>query len=327
MKITNFISIILIFSEIKQIININCFEFSCEECNDSNYGSCIRCKENFNLIDGTCPCYDSNCALCDSSYPNSNCYFCKNNLINYFNRCLCLINNCEICGNNICLKCRYGYKYNSNENICEIDNSDLKCFDENCVSCSYNEEGFCDLCKNGFYLNQGRCFELEKCILDENNENCVSCLDNQNYYLKEDGFCYEKCYGQKCSDVQLDNQFYNCEDNCLVCKNYDLYFITNCKDKEQCVIENCALCRNSNDCFYCLSGFFKQNGLCYKCPNNCLKCSTSNICLACNVGYKLNDNGKCDLIVDGEEGSLEHQEFVELNDYLNRYGEIKERFI
>jgi hypothetical protein len=63
-------NIILILSSIiNLIIKINtlnfpfCFEYGCEECTDNQYGSCTKCKKNFKLIDGKCPCFDSNCLI------------------------------------------------------------------------------------------------------------------------------------------------------------------------------------------------------------------------------------------------------------------------
>ena len=317
------IKFFFIFQLLFKIIKLeqSCFEYSCEECTNSNYGSCTKCKKDFKLIDGTCPCYDSNCALCKSSYPLTYCYFCKNNLFNFRNNCICLINNCEICGKNSCLKCSFGFKYNSNNKKCEKDESiDNYCYDSNCISCSFNEEGYCDLCKKGFYLNQGRCYQLSECVKNENNE-CVSCLDNNNYYLNEDDYCYEKCLGQSCNNVKLDNNFYECEDKCLVCKNYELYYYADCKDEDKCNIENCVLCRSQYDCLYCDTGYYKKNGLCYKCSDNCLKCTNENKCIVCNDGYKLNDNELCDLI------NINDEEYNDVREYLEIYAEVKQELI
>ena len=62
----------------------NCFEYSCELCFDSNYGSCSVCKKNYILKDGKCECYDSNCLICTSSFRFSDCLYCKNNSLNQF---------------------------------------------------------------------------------------------------------------------------------------------------------------------------------------------------------------------------------------------------
>ena len=49
---------------------ISCFEYSCEECTSEEYGTCTKCRNNFKLIDGTCPCQDLHCALCETGFYN-----------------------------------------------------------------------------------------------------------------------------------------------------------------------------------------------------------------------------------------------------------------
>ena len=316
------IKFFFLFQLLFQIIKSqqSCFEYSCEECTNSNYGSCTKCKKDFILIDGTCPCYDSNCAMCKSSYPLTDCYFCKNNIINFMNNCICLINNCEICGKYTCLKCYFGYTYNPTKKICEKNESLINsCYDENCNSCSFNEEGYCESCKNGYYLEQGRCKPLMECVKNQQGE-CVSCLDDK-YYLNSDGYCHEKCFGHNCNGAQLDDTFYTCEDKCVLCNNYQLFYYVDCKDEDKCTINNCALCKNQYDCYYCYSGYFKKDGLCYKCSNNCLKCNNENQCIVCNDGYKLNDNGTCDLI------NINDEEYSDLIEYFERYSDIKKDLI
>ena len=49
--------LIFIFTT-RLILNKTCFEFSCEECESEEFGKCTKCKENFELVDGNCPCKD-----------------------------------------------------------------------------------------------------------------------------------------------------------------------------------------------------------------------------------------------------------------------------
>ena len=47
------IKFFFIFQLLFKIIKLeqSCFEYSCEECTNSNYGSCTKCKKDFKLID------------------------------------------------------------------------------------------------------------------------------------------------------------------------------------------------------------------------------------------------------------------------------------
>ena len=65
MKIFLYFDYIFIISIIKINLSLqSCFEYSCEECSSPDYGNCTKCRDTFTLIDGTCPCSFSECALC-----------------------------------------------------------------------------------------------------------------------------------------------------------------------------------------------------------------------------------------------------------------------
>ena len=62
---------------INQITKIKTFyEENCKTKSSTFPNECIECKENYNLINGDCPCYDRNCDSCSSSYPGG-CNTCK----------------------------------------------------------------------------------------------------------------------------------------------------------------------------------------------------------------------------------------------------------
>ena len=111
-KERNNLKISIILYILNFIKNKDCFEYSCEECLNSDYGTCTKCKENFILKDGTCPCNDFACHICDTSYAGSKCYHCdKNYKLNSNNQFECDIANYEIYGNNrICLKCESDFE-------------------------------------------------------------------------------------------------------------------------------------------------------------------------------------------------------------------------
>jgi hypothetical protein len=85
MKIFLFYFLIIIF--LKKKINCGskpCFEYSCDECETEEYGKCTKCRDGFQLIDGTCPCSDSSCALCQNGFAGYNlCLLCKKGYYNF----------------------------------------------------------------------------------------------------------------------------------------------------------------------------------------------------------------------------------------------------
>lgn len=270
-----------------------CFEYGCEECKDNKYGSCTKCKENFKLIDGKCPCSDSNCLICDSSLLKATCHYCNkdSNLVD--DECMCKMKTCENCRNNKCLKCLVPYTYSKYNNMCLLDFSFMNCIDENCKFCLNNEEGSCINCEVGYELINGKCYPLEKC--NEKNGKCDSCSDS-NYYINNDGYCSYKCLRNTCNN-RLSNGYLKCENQCLFCYNYKIYALTNCDNSDYCNIDNCLYCISNNECIQCNPGYYKQNGKCIKCPKNCFDCFSSTKCNTCNYEYKLNNNNECEKII------------------------------
>ena len=155
------LSIILILS----FITINCsqqecYEYSCDECDSPEYGTCTKCRSDFKLIDGTCPCSFSSCALCTTGLAGLNiCEQCKEGYTLSDRNCVCSIGNCEQCGENGCKKCISGYYYNETSNQCLKDNTEnkIECYDPQCDGCFSEERGACEYCKDGYYLKKGEC--------------------------------------------------------------------------------------------------------------------------------------------------------------------------
>ena len=148
----NFFNIIIFYFSLLGINSIkqNCFEYSCEECNSTEYGTCTKCRDDFTLIDGTCPCSDSSCALCTTGLAGLNiCEQCKEGYINENNNCKCAINNCDQCSIDGCKKCQTGYYYNETLKECIKDENIIKCFDPCCDTCISEEDGACEICKSG----------------------------------------------------------------------------------------------------------------------------------------------------------------------------------
>ena len=189
MKLNFYFVFIILFTE-KHIncIDKECFEVSCEKCDTEEYGSCTKCRKNFKLIDGKCPCQESSCALCSTGLAGYNlCIQCKNGYFNYDNNCYCPIENCFQCSENGCLLCNTNYHYNSENNKCEKNIEEIKCFDSNCKTCFSGEEGACEECLEGYELGEDyKCSNSKNCS-ESINGICVQCIDNN--FLGLDNKC------------------------------------------------------------------------------------------------------------------------------------------
>ncbi len=287
-----FLFFIFIFKKKNYVINtgIECFEYSCIECETEEYGNCTKCRKGFKLIDGKCPCADSSCALCRTGFAGYDlCYLCKDGYYNKGNDCFCDIENCEQCSENGCLKCETNYFYNSTTKSCEKNEISINCSDPECKTCFSEEEGACEKCKEGYNNDRGYCYKLNSA--DSNNK----CPDN--FFLK-DNFCFEKCDGLKCTE--RDNRFkeeaYKCEiNNCLLCEDNILYLYSDCNNSAQCKLEGCLNCVTLDECAICSQGYYNIGGICKKCIDGCSKCSNNHTCDYCFSGYNLNDDGQCEL--------------------------------
>ena len=278
----NYLHLLII---IISIINIksDCFEYSCEECTSSEYGDCIKCRESFSLVDGTCPCSDSDCALCSSGFPGLHlCYHCKNGYYNYNGDCDCIIDNCDKCNENFCDKCKTNYFYNSTSEKCEENDIKISCYDENCETCFSEEKGACEDCNDGYTNKMGQCIKLPDKDKDGN------CPDG--YYL-DNNICKEKCSGVDCSNQVL--YYYTCPSSeCLVCQNNVLYIFSDCDDSENCDLDGCFSCITNEECGICNQGRYNIGGKCEKCIYGCASCSNNETCDYCLSGFELSEDKK-----------------------------------
>ena len=162
-KYLYFCFLIFLSNKVINCGNSTCFEYSCDVCDSPEYGDCTKCREGFRLIDGTCPCSDTSCALCYSGLAGLHlCALCKKGYYNFNQDCYCDIDECEICSENGCIKCKTGYFYNKNTNSCEEQKEEdkISCFDQNCDACYTEEQGGCDYCKEGYDFVKGECEKL-----------------------------------------------------------------------------------------------------------------------------------------------------------------------
>ena len=310
-----FIYIILFFLENSFIDceNIKCFEYSCEECSSEKYGNCTRCRPGFHLIDGTCPCADSSCALCTTGLAGLNiCKLCKKGFYRMDDDCHCEVENCDICEENGCFKCSAGYFYNSTDNTCQKyednDVNKIKCFNDNCDICFSEEQGACDKCKDGFYFNKGEC--LESPIPQD--KNC-----KEGFYFT-DNFCQQSCQGVQCDRYEIF--YYTCPSNkCLVCENNELKVFTVCNNTENCTREGCLNCIDDDYCLICDQGYYLIGGICIKCTYGCSLCSNNETCNYCMSGFKLNAEKKCELNENNNDDDFDF--------HLKKYRKYKNKLI
>ena len=271
---------------------ISCFEYSCEECTSEEYGTCTKCRNNFKLIDGTCPCQDLHCALCETGFYNEySCKLCKNGYYNVNNVCKAEVDGCILSLNtDKCQLCYDGYIYNETQNICEKHT--CECNDPNCDICLSNEEGTCEVCKNGYKLEKGKCFEFPD---PDSNNNC-----GDGFRLK-DGKCEQICGGLNCvkTNIKIINEFegikyLECsENNCLGCINNEILIIPSCINSDLCTEEGCLHCIPGKECLMCSQGYYLKDGICKRCINGCSMCINDNTCQYCLSGYKLTPDEKC----------------------------------
>ena len=312
--------------------NGKCPQF-CSQCN--NLFQCIKCKKDYKIVEivengiikrdckllddlsngyyekeGIFYKYLNNCSNCTN---NSICEECISGYIlnNNSNKCFLIISNCEEYDeyDGKCSKCNSTFKIDSNgicKNIsehCEISNQTslncIKCDNNyelinglcykkinNCVN--YSEDGLCDRCNSSFAFKEN----------DRNN--CTEkSLFEENYYTKDGGISYFKCYIEyenenenerihKCKKCKYDNDklaCLQCEDGYIFKdnENNNCYetseFINNSKyykedenhfNKCSFKIEHCDECENINGTI---------NISCLKCENDyILKDDETNKC-------------------------------------------------
>lgn len=270
---------------------ITCFEYSCAVCDTEEYGSCTQCRPNFHLVDGTCPCADSSCAVCKTGLPGLNiCYLCKNGFYRSNDDCYCEVDNCEICEENGCKQCEIGYYYNTTSNKCQKYEDDdinkIQCFDQNCDICISGEDGACVSCKDGYYFEKGSCLQSP----EPENGKCEN-----GFYYKEDA-CERLCQGVECNQYDILSNYYRCPINqCLVCSEQQLKVFSECDSSSVCKHEGCLHCITDDYCLICDPGYYLIGGECKKCSYGCSLCYNNDTCEYCLSGFKLTSDKKCEL--------------------------------
>ena len=285
-----------------------CLKCSLDIYSPDEYGGCSP--------SGKCTFGKNFCLMCDEG--EKKCKKCETGFYPDQNGGCSFIENCEISYKGHCLKCSSDFILigeNQGFKICKsLYSNDL-------VNCEIinNVTGLCDVCKEGYFLNNGdkKCSEIENCN-ESTFGKCISC--NIGYYLdiKENKckyqngpllFCKESLDGKKC-DVCDDDYFFDENGNCTsvnFCtegmfncqKCIEGYYLT--KDKNACTQEqNCYSGDKLNGlCDYCIDNYYidLNDRKCKSNDNNnnfknCKKAENDK-CILCENEYNLSEDGKC----------------------------------
>ena len=315
----NIINPILLLPSCKEGIN-NCYRCNpltklCDICildvyTPDNNGGCIPA--------GKCVAGNNYCKNCDEE--GKKCRECEKGLYPDKNGGCSFDENCEISYRGNCLQCKEDYILvgeDSGFKICKlIFSDDLK----NCEKIN-SKTGLCDLCKEGYFLDNGdkKCSNIQNCY-ESMFGKCIKC--NNGFYLniKENNcksqtgsllYCKESFDDEIC-DTCDDDFFFDekgvctnvkyCSESYLGCqKCIKNYYLT--KDGGACTQEkNCYSGDKLNGlCNYCVPNYYldlKDR----KCKSNkedysffhCIKVENG-VCSQCENDYNLSEDKICTL--------------------------------
>jgi hypothetical protein len=259
---------------------------------------CKSCYPGYYLTPiNTCSAQPKFCQQIDG---NGGCLQCNDGYKLNGSQCLKLIQNCQEYSKLGCQTCQVGFALVSVDScvqlplLCKtINPASLKCSEclpgfvlvnnkEFCansvVNCSsYNFDGSCRLCTQGFYLTNNRCINItNRCVTYDSNNTCIECaptytlvgvecrllISNCNQYFN--GLC------SQCESSYYLNKQQQCQNNPLNCLDYSM---------------------DSNGCIACVSGFTVMNGGCVNNNVNMDGCSVQVSpveCKQCLPGFTLN---------------------------------------
>ena len=206
-------------------------------CSTSIYGMCIHCSYGFylNKKEEKCVLSENKLLYCKESLDGEYCEICNDYYyLSGDKRCM-RANYCSKTDEFDCIECNKGYFLAENKACSTTDN---------CHNSDY-ETGYCNDCKEGFYLD----LKDRKCkpnqddddfkFCKEVNDYCVSC--EQGYYIGEDNRCSTS---KNCAESD--------DGICFYCS---LYFYLS-KDKRCTRFENCLYSNELYECIECEDGFY-----------------------------------------------------------------------
>ena len=295
-----------------------------DNCEISENGKCIKCKDNYILIGeedyfnhGIKLCkwvFSENLKNCEKiNLINGSCEKCKNGYyLNSGDKKCTSYENCFESIFNVCIKCNYNYYLNKKEGKCK---EQIKNFE----NCQESIDGItCELCTEDYYFDEnGKCISINYCLkeLSEDNNNklcekCIkgyylsgnneSCTETENCFLGDKNvgvctFCKDGYYldykDGKCKSNQKDNDFKYCmkveDGNCFQClfPNYYLGEDNKCSNTQNCEESFQGKCIKCKDNY-----FFDYYNNCIKIEN--CKYSDGYECFECIDDYYYDINSK-----------------------------------
>ena len=259
---------------------------NCDYCLSGTH--CIKCKNNFTLL-------DEDNSKCHSINNLTKEYYRKDEF--YYASCHKAIMGCKECINSeYCSNCSEHYILSNDKRKCtwdpNIGNTFIEYENGTKIEC-FKLMDDCDFC-----LSENFCTVCNRKILVEELNKTRHCIDNNNnkeYYPID----------------SLGNLYYNCKIGVSNCKS--------CESNNYCIICEKPYGRIYNNYSYCFSteelkqlgNYYiknKEDGNYYPCNyymSNCKQCSTENKCITCEEKYSFlnKDNSKCifedDLINQG----------------------------
>ena len=291
-----------------------CNDIHCDICMNDLDGSCLKCKDGYNLINGVCSlnpslgyyfqskmlcpenyfsvgegcnkiCLGANCNFVEHpiySTCESNCIYCIQGILFDTLNCnmseFCYDDKCTKCRSNeigMCDRCEIGYKLRYGR--CE-----QKCDDPNCLNCDYTSNGSCNWCKKGYILIEGKCHIKNESISYQEMVNIYE-LEIINL-ARENNITY---LGNGDFEVYIENETMLIDYTELMNYNYDK------KYNKLCNVKNCKSCLVDNPkyCMTCLTNYTNRNGFCVKCEiAHCGLCLAENECNRCEENYALIKN-------------------------------------
>ncbi|CAD8075967.1 unnamed protein product [Paramecium primaurelia] len=298
-------------------ICIPCTDGFCQECDQSDFYSCISCKPGSNriLMDQRCICQpgsydpeneDQICIICDQSCPtcfgpsNQECIECLDesisNRIQIGDSCPCKTGYAEYeiieskCGKchprcNTCFQAadettnQYCLTCKPGQNRVVSDNFNCNCLEN--YGDYYGTKDVCFVCD----YTCGTCDDFGP-------THCIECLESSNRYLTSSGECI-------CKTSYFDDETDNIE--CSKC-HYSCILCANSIQKDAC--QQCPLTREPSDPLAtqfecnCSSSNLFDDGFsqeCLQCDYTCQTCNgpLSSNCLTCDSTYRQLDLSSC----------------------------------
>ncbi|CAD8101297.1 unnamed protein product [Paramecium primaurelia] len=302
----------------------NCHLILSSDCLICEQGICLKCKQNYFLINGLCKdiqTFQEIITDYDTNFDQYN----NESLYDDYQQELC-DQNCDKCKDGICEQCKKDFQYNSIIKLCQssdiiqyiqlyiedtqldtiaykvnclhqiqenqqldkydyVNENDNFCCNFNCLFCNF---GICSLCLEGSYIFNNEC--IQNGIVQ---------------YYQNESICGDKLIqmGEVCDDgneIQYDGCFqcqFSCDqycNNCIlgICYSCEIGFVLNLQICEPYCGDGLVVPFTNEECDD--ENEFQADGcdLCkFECVANCLKCNSVH-CKKCEKGFE-NKNEIC----------------------------------